>query len=170
MNMISQYLTEQLLHDIDLRSIAAMTHDHVIGNNGKIPWSIPDELSYFRKMTEGATVIMGRKTFESIGRPLKNRRNIVLTQSHDFYFPGIEIIHDISELLKMNIVGPAWVCGGAQIYALLLPACRELYITTVYGEYLGDTFFPEFDDIFCEESVVYATDQFIAKKYRNISY
>lgn len=170
MNMLSPQLINAMLHGIDLRAIVAMTSKYVIGNNGKIPWAIPEELSYFRKMTDGATVIMGRKTFESIGRPLKNRRNIILTQSHDFNVPDIEIIHDIAELLQMNIIGPAWVCGGAQIYKLLLPACRELYVSTVYGDYSGDTFFPQFDDIFCEESIVHKTDRFIAKKYRNISY
>lgn len=170
MNVLSSQLISNLLRSIDLRAIAAMTQDHVIGNNGKIPWAIPEELSYFRKMTDGATVIVGRKTFESIGHPLINRRNIVVTQSHDFNVPGIEIIHDIKKLLQMNIIGPAWVCGGAQIYKLLLPACRELYISTVYGDYSGDTFFPQFDDLFCEESIVHKTDRFIAKKYRNTSY
>jgi dihydrofolate reductase len=138
------------------QAIAAMSENRVIGANGRIPWHLPDDFRWFKHKTMGGTLIMGRKTFESIGRPLPGRRTIVVTRS-DFSAPGIEVVHELDGLAKQN---DCWVCGGAEIYRQLLPQCWRLYLTRVRKEIEGDTLMPTFEDEFAMTHVLYETPEF----------
>lgn len=147
-----------------IRAIAAMTADHVIGINNKIPWNLPEDMKFFRKSTVGASVFMGRNTFNSIGRPLPNRTNIVL--SNNFIdTTGIISIKSPEDLLDLDINKDLWIIGGAKIYELMLPACEELIISKVFTDYAGDTFFPKFEDDFVLADVVEMHDNFRVERF-----
>lgn len=124
--------------------IAAYAHGRVIGKNGDVPWKIPEDSRYFMRVTQGHTVVMGRKTFDSInGQPLPQRRNIVLTNNKTFDAPGIEVVHSVDEVLALDDTGEVFIIGGAYVYQLFLPLADRLYITTIDVEVDGDTFFPQ---------------------------
>jgi len=132
------------------KAIAAMSLNRVIGAGGKIPWHLPEDFKWFKKMTSGQVVIMGRRTFESIGKPLPNRTTVVVTRSaHSI--PGAVVISDLKELTPAR---PAFegrelfICGGAQLYHAALPLCSDLYLTLVKRTVEGDTYFPPFEDQF----------------------
>lgn len=131
------------------QAIAAMSENRVIGNKGKIPWHLPEDFRWFKHKTMGGTLIMGRKTFESIGKPLPGRKTIVLTRGNT-PIPEVQTISDWKPLRQPTEDGPHnyWVCGGAQIYAEMLPICAYLYLTRVKRTVAGDTFFPEFETTF----------------------
>jgi len=126
--------------------IAAVGKNNELGKEGKLPWYISDDLKRFKKLTSGHTVIMGRKTFESINnKPLINRRNIILTKEHKFGQAQIEVVHSLDDTLK--IIDPAeevFVVGGAAIYKLFLPVANKLYLTVIHKSFHADVFFPEF--------------------------
>lgn len=126
--------------------IVAMTRDRVIGRCGRIPWRLPEDLQLFRELTTGHTVVMGRETFESIGRPLPGRRNLVVSRS---LAPreGVEICTSFEEaLLKVsNIKGKVFFIGGVEIYAKALPVVDTLVVSWVENAYPGDTLFPVYD-------------------------
>nr|AIA16648.1 Dihydrofolate reductase [uncultured bacterium] len=130
--------------------IAAMTREGVIGIHNTLPWHIPEELQYFKKMTLGKPIIMGRKTFESMNcKPLPKRKNIILTQSKfkssDSFENGI-VVHSIEEALShVQESEEVMVIGGAKIYEAFLPLASRLYLTIIEGEYKGDTYFPKID-------------------------
>ncbi len=129
-----------------LSIIVAKSKNNVIGKDNKLIWNIPDDLKRFKKLTTNHTIIMGRKTFESLGRVLPNRKHIVLTNDENYTVdnPNVQIIHDVEELSKYEEDNQEhFVIGGAMIYKLLLPKCNKLYITEVEQEFEGDTFFPE---------------------------
>lgn len=129
-----------------LSIIVAKSKNNVIGKDNKLIWNIPDDLKRFKKLTTNHTIIMGRKTFESLGRVLPNRKHIVLTNDKRYTVdnPNVQIIHDVEELSKYEEDNQEhFVIGGAMIYNLLLPKCNKLYITEVEQEFEGDTFFPE---------------------------
>lgn len=129
-----------------LSIIVAKSKNNVIGKDNKLIWNIPDDLKRFKKLTTNHTIIMGRKTFESLGRVLPNRKHIVLTNDENYTVdnPNVQIIHDEEELSKYEEDNQEhFVIGGAMIYKLLLPKCNKLYITEVEQEFEGDTFFPE---------------------------
>src|SRR5271163_2775509 len=115
------------------KAIAAMSLNRVIGAGNKIPWNLPEDFQWFKKMTSGHVIVMGRKTFESIGRPLPNRLTLVLTRSTQ-PIPGVQTI---SELGLIDRTSPAlagkeiFICGGAQVYEQALPLCEDLYLTVV---------------------------------------
>lgn len=129
--------------------IAAMTETGVIGQHNKLPWHIPEELKYFKKMTLDKPIIMGRKTFESMGsRPLPGRQNIILTQDKHFVVPNCIVVHSIEETL--SILGEdkekeAMIIGGANIYQQFLPLASRLYLTIIHKVYPGDAYFPIVD-------------------------
>ena len=111
-----------------------------------MPWRIPEDLKRFKALTLGHPVIMGRKTFESIGRPLPGRENIIITRSKNFAAPGCRMAHSLHEALAaVNAAGEVFVIGGAEIYALALPAADRLQLTEIDAEVEGDAFFPAFD-------------------------
>ncbi|MGJ9384093.1 dihydrofolate reductase [Salipaludibacillus sp. CF4.18] len=127
--------------------IAAMSENNVIGKDGQMPWHLPGDLQFFKQTTNGHSIVMGRKTFESIGRPLPKRRNIVLTRNNDFSAEGVEVINNFSEMDKLvKDEEEFFVIGGATIYEQLLPLADRLYITEIHESFEGDTFFPAIDD------------------------
>lgn len=128
-----------------LTAIVAMTPSRVIGRDGGLPWHLPADLAFFKRTTTGHPIVMGRTTFESIGRPLPGRRNLVLTRNPAWSAPGVEIVRDPASLADRTDLGPrVFVIGGAAIYQLLLPVLDDLLISHLTDEYPGDTRFPEF--------------------------
>lgn len=135
----------------NLAIIVAMTTDGVIGRNGTMPWHLPSDLAYFRKQTMGCPVVMGRKTYESIGRPLPGRDNIVVSRDASYEVPaGVRVFTDIHEALEETSMvtklagdGKFFVIGGAQIYKEAIPRASYLYVTHILGADIeGDTYFP----------------------------
>ncbi|MCK5425721.1 MAG: dihydrofolate reductase [Emcibacter sp.] len=134
---------------VKLSLIVAMAENGVIGKDNDLPWKISSDLKYFKKMTIGKPIIMGRKTFQSIGKPLPGRVNIVITRDKNFSAEGVitalslEMALDVGmNMAKVKKVGEVMVIGGAQIYELCLPDADRLYLTRVHGDVEGDTVFP----------------------------
>ncbi len=123
--------------------VVAMSQTRVIGDQNQLPWHLPADLQHFKQLTLGKPILMGRKTFESIGRPLPGRRNLVLTRQTDLHLPGCEMIHAVSELDHFN--DEIMVIGGAEIYRQFLPHTQTLHITWVHGTFHGDAWFPAFN-------------------------
>jgi dihydrofolate reductase len=123
--------------------IAAMAENRVIGRDGTIPWDIPADRSRFRELTLGHPVIMGRRTFETIGRPLPGRTNIILTRQPGYRPAGCLVAPTLQEALAACAgADEVFVCGGEEVYRLALPLADRIYLTIVHREYAGDTFFP----------------------------
>jgi dihydrofolate reductase len=116
-----------------------------IGFNNKLPWHLPEDLAHFKRTTTGHPIIMGRKTFESIGRPLPNRRNIVITRNAQWQQTGIETAQSIDAAAEMVQGSEAFIIGGAQIYTEALPRTDRLMVTEIDKDFDCDTFFPEID-------------------------
>jgi dihydrofolate reductase len=132
--------------------IWAMAENRVIGRNNKLPWHLPNDLKYFKQLTTGKPVIMGRKTYDSIGKPLPNRINIVVTRDENFQAAGVKVVHDLPSAIELadaecliSGADEVIIMGGAEIYKLGLPYADRLYITFVHSEVEGDAHFPEFD-------------------------
>ncbi len=128
-----------------LSLIAAMASNRVIGNKGDIPWKIPGEQKMFKKITLGHTVIMGRKTYESLGSPLPERTNIVITRQTDYQAPGCTVVHDLAAAIAAcgSDEQEAFICGGGQLYHESLEMADKIYLTVIPREIPGDTYFPE---------------------------
>ncbi|MDQ8733716.1 dihydrofolate reductase [Paenibacillus sp. LHD-38] len=127
--------------------IAAMDRNRTIGIGNKLPWRLPAEMAFFTKSTLGKTVLMGRKTFESLPKPLKDRQNVVLTRQNDFHPEGCEIVHSVEEALERYNGNELIVIGGADIYAQFLPFADKILLTEVNVEIEGgDAFFPAFSE------------------------
>ncbi|MFU0791111.1 dihydrofolate reductase [Virgibacillus proomii] len=129
--------------------IVAMDKNHVIGLNNRLPWRLPRDLRFFKEKTTHQTIIMGRKTFDSIGKPLPNRKNIVLSRSGGDFPPEIEVVSDINKILEWNQADPEkeyFVIGGAKIYEQMLPFADRMYITWIDHAFQGDTYFPQFSE------------------------
>lgn len=124
-----------------LSFIVAMDENNVIGKDNDLPWYLPNDLKYFKKMTSGHTIIMGRKTFESIGRPLPNRKNIVLTRDQQYKAEGCTVIHSVDELESYLHEDEVFLIGGAELFKTTLPKADRLYITRIHATFDGDTFF-----------------------------
>ena len=124
--------------------IVAMTLDRVIGVDGGLPWHISEDLKYFRKHTLGHSILMGRKTYESIGRPLPKRRNIVITRAADAHYDGCEVANDVDAAITLarETDDCPMIIGGAAIYEACLPQVTRLFVTEVRRKITGDTFFP----------------------------
>lgn len=142
-----------------------MSLNRVIGAGNKIPWHLPEDFKWFKQLTTGNVVVMGRKTFESIGKPLPNRETIVLSRSQ-FLFPGVRTISDLCQLDLAAETREVFICGGAQVYAQALPLCSDLYLTLVKREVGGDTFFPAFEDRFELDEEIRDTPDFKILHYR----
>ncbi|MFM5500807.1 type 3 dihydrofolate reductase [Aeromonas veronii] len=129
--------------------IAAMAHDRVIGLDNQMPWHLPADLAHFKRVTLGKPVLMGRKTFESIGRPLPGRRNLVISRNPDYQAEGIEVVGSVEAALALlagSSVEELMVIGGGHLYAEMLPSADCLYLTRIDLAVEGDTRFPAFDD------------------------
>ena len=126
--------------------IAAMDRNRLIGKRNQLPWHLPADLAHFKKVTMGKPIIMGRKTFESIGRPLPGRTNIVLTRSVDFSAEGVSIVASLEQALALAAAeDEAVIIGGSSIYELALPQVDRLYLTYIENSFEGDAWFPDFD-------------------------
>ena len=126
--------------------IAALGRNGVIGKDNRMPWHISEDLKRFKTLTLGHPVVMGRKTFESIGKPLPGRDNIVVTRSPAFVAPGCRVVHSLTEALAAaGAADEVFVIGGADIYALAVPMADRLQLTEVDVSTDGDTYFPEFE-------------------------
>lgn len=124
-----------------------MAENRVIGRDGDVPWYLPADLRFFKRLTLGHTVVMGRRTFDSIGRrPLIGRRNIVVTRQPRFGASGVEVAHSLPQALELaEGEQDVFIAGGADIYRIALPIADRLYLTVVHAEVDGDVRFPEFD-------------------------
>jgi dihydrofolate reductase len=141
-----------------------MSRNRVIGKEGKIPWHIPEDFKWFKKTTLGQSVLMGRKTYESMGRALPNRRNLVVTRGPDI--PGVEIVRDLEAFQPEDYPGDVWVIGGGEIYRQMLPRCESIYLSIIPRIVEGDAFFPEFEDRFELVGIVLTQSDFEVLEYR----
>jgi dihydrofolate reductase len=148
------------------KAIAAMSENRVIGQANKIPWHLPEDFKWFKKMTTGQVVVMGRKTFESIGKPLPNRETIVLSRAQ-FNHPGVRTISNLAEIDPAREAREIFICGGAQLYEQALPLCSDLYLTLVKRIVTGDTFFPPFENQFELVEEIMDCPEFKILHYRN---
>jgi dihydrofolate reductase len=140
---------------LHLTAVVAMTPNRVIGMEGKLPWHLPDELAFFKRTTTGRPIVMGRKTYESIGRPLPKRRNIVLTRDPSWSAEGVEVIHDPGDLENLPaLAGQVFIIGGAEIYAAFLPTLDDLLVSRIFEEYEGDAWLPEFEKQFPQSEIL----------------
>jgi dihydrofolate reductase len=123
--------------------VVAVADNGVIGRQGALPWRLPDDLKHFRALTLGKPVLMGRRTFESIGRALPGRRNLILTRGQTEFPPGVEAVPSV-EAARLLVAGSAQLCviGGAEVYRLALPLADRIYLTLVHAAVAGDTYFP----------------------------
>ncbi len=142
-----------------------MSENRVIGQHGKIPWHLPEDFKWFKKTTTGNVVVMGRKTFESIGKPLPNRETIVLSRS-SFHHPGVRTVGNIQEIKPESEAGDVFICGGSQIYEQTLPLCSDLYLTLVKRTVEGDAFFPPFEHLFELAEQIADCADFAIMRYR----
>ena len=131
-----------------LSIIAAMSRNRVIGRDNGLPWRLPADLARFKRLTLGHYLLMGRKTFESIGRPLPGRTTVVITRRKDYAPKGVPVAHSVEEAVQMASGTEAFITGGAEIYrqTLALALADRLYLTVLEKEFTGDAYFPEFDE------------------------
>jgi dihydrofolate reductase len=143
-----------------------MSENRVIGADGRIPWRLPEDFKWFKQSTMGGIVVMGRKTFESIGSPLPGRETIVLSRA-SFECRGVKTVPDLPALdaIVQTDNRPVWVCGGSEIYRLLLPRCHELILTRVHRQVKGDAHFPPFEDEFAFDSELLRTPDFHVDRF-----
>ena len=132
--------------------VVAVSQNNVIGRDNQLPWHLPEDLQYFKSVTMGKPILMGRKTFDSIGRPLPGRKNIVITRDLEWDAEGVEVVHSVDDALATGADACAvansdeiMIIGGAQIYRDCLPIADRLYLTRVEAEIEGDAFFPDID-------------------------
>lgn len=133
---------------MQIAMIWAMASNGVIGKDNQLPWHLPEDMQHFKATTTGKPVIMGRKTFESIGRPLPNRQNIVITNNRDWHHEGVEVFHDTHAAISyanslLTGAGEVIVMGGSQIYQAMLAVSSRLYITRIEQDFEGDAYAPE---------------------------
>ncbi len=143
-----------------------MTSDRVIGRNGGLPWHLPEDLAFFKRTTSGHPIVMGRKTFESIGRPLPGRRNIVMTRDPSWSANGVEVIHQPQDLEKLEgLDGSVFIIGGAEIYGAFLPSLDEILVSHVLEDHPGDTRFPEFQNLFPHGELLETHAGFVVRRW-----
>ncbi|HAM72875.1 MAG TPA: dihydrofolate reductase [Verrucomicrobiales bacterium] len=147
------------------KAIAAMSLNRVIGRGNQIPWHLPEDFKWFKRMTTGQVVVMGRKTFESIGRPLPNRTTIVLSRT-PFVHPGTRWAPSLEAIDPGVESGEVFICGGAEIYQQALSRCSDLFLTLVKREVDGDVFFPPFESRFAPPKTLQTGPEFDILHYR----
>ncbi|MES2159548.1 MAG: dihydrofolate reductase [Pseudomonadota bacterium] len=135
-----------------LTIIVAMDAQRGIGINNTLPWKLPEDMAHFKRLTTGHTIVMGRKTFDSIGRPLPNRRNIVITRNPDWRHDGVEAVGSVEAALALLDGADGFVIGGAEIYQQSLQLADQLIITEIARTYQCDAFFPELDAAVWQET------------------
>jgi dihydrofolate reductase len=153
--------------------IAAMDRNRLIGDKDRLPWHLPADLAHFKQVTMGKPIIMGRKTFESIGRPLPGRTNIVLTRSAEFHAEGVVTADTLQQALDYAATeDEVMIIGGSTIYELALPRADRLYLTYVDNSFEGDAWFPDFDPEQWQiiTSEVHSADLKNSSAYRFVTY
>lgn len=124
--------------------IWAMDQNRVIGKNNQLPWRLPEDLKFFKETTMGHPIVMGRKTFESIGKPLPGRENVILTRDQSYEAEGCTVVYSVDELVeKAEKEEQLFITGGAEIFRLMLPFVDRLYVTVIEESFDGDTYFPK---------------------------
>src|SRR5215204_5513926 len=129
-----------------LSLLVAASENHVIGKDNKLPWHLPNDLKYFKNLTWGMPILMGRKTFESIGKALPGRKSIVITRNNNWQHEGVEVVHSIEEAIKKAEsfgVKEIFVIGGAEIFNTSLPKADRIYLTRIHHNFDGDAHFPQ---------------------------
>jgi dihydrofolate reductase len=149
---------------MEIKAIAAMSLNRVIGDDQDIPWNISEDFKHFKNTTMGDTLVMGRKTYESIGKPLPGRSTVVLSRSGT-PIKGVKVVKSIKELLKLKTVGTVWIAGGGEIYKALLPHCSEIILSLINLTVDGDTFFPEFENEFTFKENILEQPEFTVQKW-----
>lgn len=142
-----------------------MSLNRVIGKENDLPWHVPEDFKWFKSQTKGHVCVMGRKTFESMPGLLPGRQTIILTRA-EYKAEGAEVIHDWKDLLNLETDKDIWICGGAEIYKLLLPHCSDLYLTIIKKEVEGDTCFPAFEDLFQPPETIRREEEFDIQHYK----
>ncbi len=148
------------------KAVVAMASNRVIGKDGGLPWRIPADLKWFKRLTVGHPVVMGRRTMESLGRPLPGRRNVVVSRRGETPPEGFERVRSVAEAVDL-LAGEAEVSviGGAQIYLELMPLCDEVLLSYVFHPYEGDTTLPAFEDGFSLAEVIHRDEDFELRMY-----
>lgn len=132
-----------------LSLLVAADEANVIGKDNQLPWHLPNDLKYFKNLTWGMPILMGRKTFESIGKPLSGRRSIVITRSMDWQREGVEVVHSVEEAIdkaKEQDVKEIFVIGGAEIFNTSFEKAHRIYLTRIHHRFEGDVYFPQVDE------------------------
>lgn len=148
--------------------IAAMSPSRGIGYEGKLPWNLPEELKWFKENTARNTIVMGKNTWESIGKkPLPNRLNVILsTTLSDQNLPDtVIIVRNLQELTRVDFLSKVFIIGGEMLYKATLPLCQELLLTYVHQDYPADTFFPSYEEWFDEEAIIRTTPDFTIRRH-----
>lgn len=140
-----------------------MSSNRVIGADGKIPWRLPEDMKFFKQTTLGHVILMGRKTYESLGRPLPGREHWVVSRNANFL--GVRMIRDLADIAEPGDGRELFLIGGAELYAQLLPQCSELLLTHVKAEVEGDAFFPSFEEMFAAEDLLMETPEMLIRRY-----
>lgn len=147
-----------------LKAIAAMSENRVIGNAGDIPWHLPEDFKWFKQTTMGGILVMGRKTFDSIGRPLPGRETFVLSRTPR-NIPKVHCFTDLAMLDQLATDKTIWIAGGGEIYRQMLPQCETLYLTRVHRTCEGDAYFPEFENDFTLAAVELENPDFTVERW-----
>ena len=147
-------------------AIAAMSPQRVIGSAGTIPWHISEDLRFFKRTTLGHAIVMGRKTYESLGKPLPGRENLVLSRTATL--DGVRVFRSLSEIEEPTDGRQLYVIGGAELYAALLPRCSEILLTRVSIDVAGDTWFPEFENEFDAGEVLETGANYEIRRHRRL--
>jgi dihydrofolate reductase len=147
------------------RAIAAMSENRVIGNGPDIPWRISEDFKWFKAKTMGGVLVMGRKTWDSIGRPLPGRTTAVVSRSQPELPEGVDLLPSLDAIDGRQYSDPVWICGGGEIYRQALPRCEELFLTLVKREVEGDAFFPEFEEQFELKEILRDESEFQIRHY-----
>jgi dihydrofolate reductase len=149
------------------KAIAAMSENRVIGRGADIPWHLPEDFKWFKATTMGHVIVMGRKTFESIGRPLPGRETIVVSRS-GFSHPGVRTVTSLDDIDVAADSRDVFICGGAEIYNIALPHCSDLYLTHVKRTVDGDVFFPPFESMFTAVATIADSPELRIVHYRHV--
>ena len=141
-----------------LTAIVAMAANRIIGRDGKIPWHLPEDLRWFKQKTLGGALLMGRKTYDSIGRPLPGRETHVVSRTAEI--AGVQMVRDLANFDPEKIDRPVYVVGGSEIYRAMLPRCTDLYVTLLHEDAVGDAEMPPFENDFPQVELVEESPNF----------
>jgi len=152
--------------NLHLTAIVAITPQRVMGRDGKLPWHLPEDMAFFKRTTSGHPVVMGRKTYQSLGRPLPKRRNIMLTRDPNWLAAGVEVLHTPEALAGLpGLDGQVFIIGGAEIYQAFWPMLDDLLVSHVLASYAGDTYFPQFETAFPRSEVLETHPTFEVRRW-----